>query len=107
MMFITALLAIAAAAPARHASAQAVPNTASSGKNLAGQYCVTCHVIAPSKQSGWTDAPSFVTIANRRGVTPESLSAFIQKSHANMMNDKRPKDEADALATYIVSLRNH
>jgi mono/diheme cytochrome c family protein len=99
------LLVLAAAGLARHAEAQGVPNTAAAGKALAQQYCVSCHVIGPSNQAGWTDAPSFVAIANKPGTTAAGLSAIIQKPHMNMLNDQRPKPEADALATYIVSLR--
>jgi mono/diheme cytochrome c family protein len=99
------LLAIAAAGPAGTASAQPVPNTAAAGLRLSEQYCITCHTVVPSRERGWTDAPSFPEIANRPGVTAAKLSEVVQKPHMNMMNDQRPKDEADAIATYIISLR--
>jgi mono/diheme cytochrome c family protein len=99
------LLVVAAAGLARQADAQAVPNTAAAGKALAEQYCASCHVIVASNQAGWTDAPSFVAIARKPGTTAAGLSAIIQKPHMNMLNDQRPKPEADAMATYIISLR--
>jgi mono/diheme cytochrome c family protein len=99
------LVAIAAAGLAWKAYAQPVPDTVAAGKALAEQYCVTCHVIAATGQGSWTDAPKFDAIANRAGVTVASLSAVIQKPHMDMLNDRRPKDQADALATYIISLR--
>lgn len=87
--------------------AQPAGNAAAEGKRLAQQYCATCHVVAPSTQGGWTDAPSFQSIAQRPEATVTRLSGFIQKGHLDMMNDQRPKPEADALAAYIVSLRRH
>ena len=75
------------------------------GRGLAEQLCQQCHVIAPSKAASWTDAPTFESIANRPGLTATRLSAIIQKPHLHMTNDQRPKQEADALAAYILSLR--
>ena len=40
-------------------------------------------------------------------VVESSTSTFVQKPHMNMLNDQRPKAEADAIATYILSLRKH
>jgi mono/diheme cytochrome c family protein len=107
MLAVLAAAGLAQTGPARHANAQPVPNTAAAGKQLAQQYCVTCHVIVPSGQGGWTDAPPFDVIANRPGVTAAQLSTVAQKPHLNMLNDQRPKPEADAIATYIMSLRKH
>ncbi|MDR3531894.1 MAG: hypothetical protein P4L90_15270 [Rhodopila sp.] len=103
----TMLTVLAVIGLPRSVVAQPVPNTAEAGKKLAEQYCVTCHVITPSATKGWTDAPTFAAIANRPGVTAAQLSAVAQKPHMNMLNDRRPKDEADAMATYILSLRRH
>ena len=98
--FVVAGLAVTAQSP----TAQPVRDTAA-GKRLAEQYCVSCHVIVPSGQRGWTDAPSFQAIAGRPGVTAAQLSAVIQQPHTKMLNDQRRKTEADAIAAYIVSLR--
>ena len=91
--------------PVQDETAQPVPNTVAEGKQLAQQYCVTCHVIAPTGNGGWTDAPRFYAIANRPDVSAAQISAFQGKPHMNMLNDQRPKAEADAIATYILSLR--
>jgi mono/diheme cytochrome c family protein len=86
-------------------AAAAQPAAVATGQKLAGQMCQQCHVIAPSKAASWTDAPTFESIAARPGLTAASLSAIIQKPHMHMTNDQRPKNEADALAAYILSLR--
>jgi len=99
------LAAIAFAGLGHAAAAQPARDQVATGRNLAGQYCVTCHVITPSEQGSWTDAPKFTAIANRPGITAAAISATVQKSHVNMMNDQRPKPEADAIAAYVMSLR--
>lgn len=107
MLVALAAVGLALAWPVPDASAQPVPNTAAQGKQLAQQYCVTCHIITPTGHGGWTDAPRFDAIANRPDASAAKISAFVQQPHMNMLNDQRPKAEADAIATYILSLRKH
>ncbi|MGA3002244.1 MAG: c-type cytochrome [Acetobacteraceae bacterium] len=106
---LLALAAVGAALawPMQDVSAQPAPNAVAQGKLVAQQYCVTCHIITPTGQGGWTDAPRFDAIANRPGVSAAQISTFVQKPHMNMLNDQRPKAEADAIAAYILSLRKH
>lgn len=85
-------------------SARAAPRV-ETGAALAKHYCATCHVVVRSASQGWTNAPSFVSIANRHTSTVAGLSAFIQKPHMHMLNTRRPPGEADAIAAYIMSLR--
>ncbi|MCW3473440.1 c-type cytochrome [Limobrevibacterium gyesilva] len=87
------------------AYAQSAPNNAATGQTLAQQLCSRCHVVVPSGQRGWTDAPAFDAIANRQGATAAKLSAVIQKPHLHMLNTGLPQDQADAIAAYIISLR--
>jgi mono/diheme cytochrome c family protein len=91
--------------PARVAHAQPAPNPVPMGKQLAEQDCVQCHVVTPIGKPGWTDAPTFTVIANRRGTTAARLSVTIQQGHIHMLNDQRSKPEADAIAAYIISPR--
>jgi cytochrome c2 len=95
-----AAVLIAAIVPARAQLA-----SAAAGKQLAVQNCQECHVVEPTGQGGWTDAPSFAAIAHRPGVSVAALSEAIQKPNADMLHLGRPKAEADAIAAYIVSLR--
>lgn len=85
-----------------HAFAETKP---APGLALSQQYCVGCHVVAPSASKGWTDAPAFDAIANRRGTTTASLTAIIEKPHMKMLNTQRPPNEAKAIAAYIMTLR--
>jgi mono/diheme cytochrome c family protein len=99
-----AVAAILLATVPRHAFADTPPNAAA-GLKLAQQNCVRCHQIAPDGKRGWTDAPTFKSIANRSGSTTETLSATIQKPHMKMLNTGRPVAEANDIAVYIMSLR--
>ena len=100
-----AIAAVGLMLTALAAIAQPAPNPVAAGRKLAEQDCVKCHVVVPTGKSGWTDAPAFDVIANRAGATAARLSATVQKGHIDMLNDQRPKPEADAIAAYIISLR--
>ena len=47
------------------------------GHQPASGLCARCHVIERGGGSGWTDAPSFESIANRPGVTGAWLSDVV------------------------------
>jgi mono/diheme cytochrome c family protein len=104
---LVAVIAAGLPVTAPDALAQPAPNPVAMGKELARQDCVQCHVVAPTGKGGWTDAPAFAVIANRPGTTAAGLSDTIQKGHIHMLNDQRPKPEADAIAAYIMSGRGH
>ena len=52
-------------------------------------------------------APSFEAIANPPGVTPLALKVFFRTSHKDMPNLVIGRDKADALVSYILSLKNN
>ncbi len=83
-----------------HANAGPPPGLA-----LAQTYCAECHMVVPSASRGWTDAPSFESVANRPGTTIAGLTAIIEKPHMDMLNTRRPPNEAHAIAAYIMTLR--
>lgn len=89
------------------AAAQTAPSQVRQGQMLAEQACVKCHVVAAAGGTGWTDAPSFLSLANRDGASAAKLSVFIQQPHMHMLDVARPPNEANALAAYIMSLRAH
>lgn len=96
LLFLTVV-----ASPALAAS----PAQIEAGHALAQQYCIRCHVIAPSKSKGWTNAPAFTSVANNPASTVRKLTQFIEKPHIHMLNTARPAQEAADLAAYILSLR--
>lgn len=98
-------LAQPASAPSANPASGTAAALAAEGRTIAQRDCVECHVVVPSSKPGWTDAPAFDVIANRRGETAARISAAVQKGHIDMLNDQRPKPEADAIAAYIISLR--
>ena len=85
--------------------AAAAPSPVEAGRTIAERDCSQCHNIAPGGGSSWTNAPSFQSVADRQGQTAAAVSAYLQKPHLHMLNDNRPKAEADAIAAYILSLR--
>jgi cytochrome c553 len=53
---------VVAALPAMTASVVRAEDVAD-GRKIAQSYCSRCHAVAPPKQKGWTNAPSFAEIA--------------------------------------------
>ena len=78
----------------------------SEGHQLAQKTCATCHVIVPNGHASWTDAPSFESVANRPGITQQWLAAFVQKPHMHMLADQYTPAQANAIASFILSLRH-
>ena len=80
--------------------------TASEGHRLAQAWCQACHAVEPGMAGLFDMAPSFEAVANRKGTTALSLKVFLKTSHQNMPNLIVTSDQADALVSYILSLRN-
>jgi len=96
---------VVAALPAMTASVVRAEDVAD-GRKIAQSYCSRCHAVAPPKQKGWTNAPSFSEIANRLTTTTESLVAIIQTAHPKMSpGAQRSPSEAADLAAYILTLK--
>lgn len=85
------------------------------GHRLAVKICGACHVAAPDQQFPpilRPSAPSFHAIANRPGVSAESLRTFLLTTHStiatprNMPNPQLTDDQATAVVSYILSLRD-
>jgi len=79
----------------------------SEGHRLAEAWCETCHATEPHMAGMFNQAPSFEAIANRHGTTALSLKVFLRTSHANMPNLVIVPSQADALASYILSLKTN
>jgi cytochrome c len=87
-------------------ASRAAVRTASEGHRLAQAWCQTCHAVEPGMAGLFDLAPSFESIANRNGTTALSLKVFLKTSHQNMPNLIVAPDQADALVSYILSLRS-
>ncbi|WP_431202968.1 c-type cytochrome [Bradyrhizobium betae] len=86
-------------------TAAGASNTAAEGHRLAQAWCQTCHAVEPD-MAGWFDrAPSFQAIADRNGTTALSLKVFWKTSHQTMPNLVISPQQADALSSYILSLK--
>ena len=87
--------------------AELVAASASEGRRLAEALCETCHAVGPHMAGISNQAPSFEAIANRHGTTALSLKVFLKTSHENMPNLIIAPEQADALASYILSLKTN
>ncbi|QHP70715.1 c-type cytochrome [Bradyrhizobium diazoefficiens] len=79
--------------------------TAEEGHRLAQAWCQTCHAVEPHMAGFFDLAPSFQAIADRKGTTALSLKVFWRTSHQNMPNLVISPEQAEALSSYILSLR--
>jgi mono/diheme cytochrome c family protein len=85
--------------------AQLPPAGVAEGHQLAQAWCATCHAIEPGMAGSGNQAPNFQAIANRHGTTALSLKVFLKTSHQNMPNLVITPEQADTLASYILSLK--
>ncbi len=98
-------------------SAAGAPTTpeVARGEHIARLICSACHVVATDQEYPpilKEAAPAFTEIANRPGVSSESLQRFITTTHwdvdklpMSMPNPMLTRSEAQAVARYILSLR--
>lgn len=94
------------------ATIASTPQAVASGAQPQGQYlavtlCSGCHAVADGEISPSPEAPDFVSIANREGLTRETLGNFLHDSYSfpNQMNMELSDDDADAISAYILTLR--
>lgn len=86
------------------------------GEHIARLVCSACHVVATDQEFPPLlehATPAFAEIANRPGVSAESLQRFVTTTHwdvdklpMSMPNPMLTKSQAQAVARYILSLRN-
>jgi len=85
------------------------------GEHIARLVCSACHVVARDQEYPpllRETTPSFLDIANRPGVSAQSLQHFITNTHwddqkipMTMPNVMMNKNDAHAVSLYIMSLR--
>ncbi len=76
--------------------------------NLVQGVCGDCHGVEPPFLSPNPNAPDFATIANRLGMSSESLSTWLVEAHnyPELMDFELSKHEAKETARYLISLQN-
>ncbi|MGT2436269.1 c-type cytochrome [Bradyrhizobium betae] len=100
------LISVVHTAAGASRSAAGASRSAAEGHRLAQAWCQTCHAVEPD-MAGWFDrAPSFQAIADRNGTTALSLKVFWKTSHQTMPNLVISPQQADALSSYILSLKD-
>jgi cytochrome c len=100
-MLAAAALMVVMSGAARAAGSDDV----AAGRALARQRCGECHVVVPGSGAGWTNAPAFDEIANRKQTSAAWLTRFIPQQHAHMINYEFSQAQLRALSAYIMSLR--
>lgn len=88
--------------------------TAPDGHRLALRLCGPCHVVASDQEAPpilREPAETFVSIANRKGITSDWLRVFLRSTHGTttppfrMPNPELADYQAEAIITFLLSLR--
>ncbi|HEV2550650.1 MAG TPA: c-type cytochrome [Stellaceae bacterium] len=109
------LVAVAAAsAPTVHAEGQSNAEDIRAGRVLSLRICTACHFVSRDQDMPpilRPPAPSFPSIANRRGATEESVRQFLATTHStvrslnSMPNPALTDDQIRQAAAFLVSLK--
>ena len=88
---------------AQSASAAAEPNPPA----FVEAACGDCHSVEPAFLSPNPNAPSFASIANREGLTDDTLSSWLADAHnyPELMDFDLNADQIDVVADYMITLR--
>ncbi|MEZ5734198.1 MAG: cytochrome c [Novosphingobium sp.] len=94
--------------PAVSASTPPVDQAAATGLAFAQAHCSQCHAVVPLRISPNPEAPPFETVVNVPGLTDVTLKTFLRDSHnfPEIMNFDIDPEQIDALAAYMLTLRN-
>ncbi|WP_156423805.1 hypothetical protein [Erythrobacter sp. YT30] len=76
--------------------------------NLVQGVCGDCHGVEPPFLSPNPSAPSFADIANRQGMSEESLTSWLIEAHnyPELMDFELSESEAGEVARYLISLQS-
>ena len=89
------------------AKAPVLSAAARRGLAFAQQRCSACHAVTENHSSPNPESPSFEDIANRPGVTRETLRQFLRDSHnyPAAMNFRVEAARIGNLSDYIVTMK--
>ncbi len=74
------------------------------GRRIARAICAECHLVEGSGKPGAPGA-SFAAIAAMPSTTSVAIKVFLKTTHGNMPDIILSESEIDALAAFIMSLR--
>jgi mono/diheme cytochrome c family protein len=74
------------------------------GRRIARAICAECHLVEGSGKPG-APAASFAAIAAMPSTTSVAIKVFLKTTHGNMPDIILSEAEIDALAAFILSLR--
>lgn len=83
------------------AAAQGDPET---GRDLARQWCTTCHVVEP-EGTGTDAAPPLPTLMANDGRTADDLRLWLSDPHPPMTSLDLTRGEIEDIVAYLESLR--
>ena len=75
---------------------------------LVNAVCGSCHAVTPDTLSPLPEAPTFPAIANREGLTRETLTAYLRDAHnyPDIMDVGLDDEDVRLVADYMVSLKD-
>jgi mono/diheme cytochrome c family protein len=77
------------------------------GRALAERLCATCHLNpGQGEKHGLMGVPGFASVAKRPNQTVDNIVRWLQSSPPMMPNHHLTRDEMEALADFIMSLRD-
>ena len=77
------------------------------GEDLAERLCAVCHLNpGQGDKTGPSTVPGFVAVAKRPGQTLDGIIAWLRSVPPMMPDHHLSQDEMEALAFYILSLRD-
>ncbi|WP_140420565.1 c-type cytochrome [Novosphingobium sp. B 225] len=78
------------------------------GLSFAKERCAACHGVTRNSSSPNPESPTFEDIANRPGLTAQTLREFLRDSHnfPESMQFRVERERIRDLADYIVTLRH-
>ncbi|GAB5349961.1 hypothetical protein [Alteriqipengyuania sp. 357] len=75
---------------------------------LVGAVCGSCHAVTPGTLSPLPQAPTFPAIANREGLTRETLTAYLRDAHnyPDIMDVGLTEEDVALVTDYMLTLKD-
>jgi len=86
------------------AEAAADPLQVNRGREVAAQWCASCHVVGDDQASAQSDAPTFRQLAIRGDLDAGELAISLLKPHPVMPSLDIGRSDVEAMAAYLASL---